>query len=116
MCTGRAMFLSDLSPASRNGRPSLPKIASRTGDEMQMPPGSARGLEPRRDIDPVAVGSGSVMDDVAEIDADPEQHPAVSGNVKIAFGHDLLNGDGALDRPHGARKLRYDPVACDIDD
>src|ERR1700733_10159891 len=37
------MFLSVFSPISLNGRPSLPKIASRTVDEMQMPPGSARG-------------------------------------------------------------------------
>ena len=110
------MFLSDLSPTSRNGRPSLPKIASRTGDEMQMPPGSARGLEPRRDIDPVAVGPGSVMDDVAEIDADAQQHPTLGGNVEVPLGHDLLDRDGAFDRPHRARELRYDPIAGDIDD
>jgi hypothetical protein len=43
MWTGRSMFLSVFSPISRNGRPSLPNIASRTVDEMQMPPGSASG-------------------------------------------------------------------------
>ena len=28
---------------------------------------------------------------------------------------DLLDGDGAFDRPYGARKLRHDAVAGDID-
>jgi hypothetical protein len=56
------------------------------------------------------------MDDVAEIDADAQQHPMPRRNVKVAFRHDLLNGDGAFDRAHGAWELRHDPVAGDVDD
>ena len=56
------------------------------------------------------------MDDVAEIDADAEQHPPLSGNIEVALGHDLLDGDGAFDRAHRARELRHDPVARDVDD
>jgi hypothetical protein len=55
------------------------------------------------------------MDDVAEIDANAEQHPTLGGNVEIALSHNLLNGDGAFDRAHGARELRDDAVAGDID-
>ena len=73
-------------------------------------------LEPRRDIDPVAVSAGSVVDDVAEIDADAQQHPTLRGNVEVALRHDLLDGDGAFDRAHGARELRHDSVACDVYD
>ena len=115
MWTGRAMFLSDFSPMSRKGRPSLPKIASRTVGRNADAAGLRERLEPRRDIDPVAVSAGSVVDDVAEIDADAQQHPPVGGNVEVALGHDLLDGDGAFDRAHRARELRHDAVAGDID-
>jgi hypothetical protein len=54
------------------------------------------------------------MDDVAEIDADAEQHPPFGGNLEIALGHDFLDGDGAFDRAYGARELRHDAVAGDI--
>ena len=73
-------------------------------------------FEPRRDIDPVAIGSGPVVDDVAEIDADAQQHPTLSGNIEVALRHDPLDRDGAFDRAHGARELRHDAVAGDIDD
>ncbi len=56
------------------------------------------------------------MDDVAEIDADAQQHLTLGGNVEIALRHDLLHGDGAFDRAHGAWELRHDPVACDVYD
>ena len=56
------------------------------------------------------------MDDVAEVDADAQQHPPVGGNVEVALGHDLLHGDGAFDCAHGAWELRHNPVARDIDD
>jgi hypothetical protein len=78
--------------------------------------GLSERLEPGRDIDAVAVDAGSVVDDVAEIDADAEQHSVVRGNIEVALGHDLLNGDGAFDRAHGAWELRHDAVARDIDD
>ena len=73
-------------------------------------------LEPRRDIDPVAVSASSVVDDVAKIDADAQQHSPVGGNVEIALSHDLLHGDGAFDRADGARELRHDSVARDVYD
>ena len=55
------------------------------------------------------------MDNVAEIDANADQHPTLGGNLEIALSHDLLDCDGAFDRPHGARKLRHDAVAGYID-
>jgi hypothetical protein len=56
------------------------------------------------------------VEDVAEIDADAQQHPSFSGNVEVALRHDLLDGDGAFDGAHGAWELRHDAVAGDIDD
>src|SRR3984885_2086582 len=73
-------------------------------------------LEPRRDIDPVAVSSRSVVNDVAKVDADAQQHSTIDGNVEIALGDDLLNRDGAFHRAHGARELRHDSIARDVYD
>ena len=61
------MFLSVFSPISLNGRPaSLPKIASRTVERNADAAWLRERLEPRRDDDPVAVSSRSVVNDVAK--------------------------------------------------
>jgi hypothetical protein len=78
--------------------------------------GFGERLEPRRDIDAVAIGARSVVDDVAEIDADADQHPAVRWNIEVALGHNLLDGDGAFDCAHRAGELRHDAVAGNVND
>ncbi len=116
MWTGRSMFLSvflaDI--AQRQAELAEDRVAhvGRNADAA----GLGQRLEPRRDIDPVAKSSRSIVDDVAEIDADAQQHPPLSGNIEVALGHDLLDRDGAFDRAHGARELRDNAVACDVDD
>ena len=58
---------------------------------------------------------GSVVDDVAEVDADAQKHPTLCGNIEVALRHDPLDRDGAFDGAHGAWKLRHDAVAGDMD-
>ena len=54
------------------------------------------------------------MDDVAEIDADAEQHPPFGGNSKLRSAMIFWMAT-AHNRAYGARELRHDAVAGDID-
>src|SRR5262245_37278958 len=44
-------------------------------------------FQPRRDVDAIAVDAGVVVDDVAQIEADTEQHAAGLGDTGVARGH-----------------------------
>ena len=72
-------------------------------------------LEPCRNVDPVAVDPGFVVDHVTQIDADAEQHAAMLGNPVVARRHDGLDLDRALGRVDHARKLGQDAVAGGVD-
>ena len=83
---------------------------------MQIPPGSAIGLEARRDIDPVAEDVVLVDDDVAEIDADAEIDAPLGRHVGVAGGHLALHLDRATNRIDHARELAEQTVARRMDD
>ncbi len=57
--------------------------------------GFGQGLQPRRDVDAVAVEIAAFDDHIADIDADPEYHGLVGGPGLVRLGHLLLQGDGA---------------------
>ena len=77
-------------------------------------------FETRRDIDAVAIdGAIALDDDVAQIDADTEPHPAVVGLVRVEVGEFVLDIETALyrlddtveDRQHAvARGIHHPPV------
>ena len=73
-------------------------------------------LEPRRDVDAVAIDPGLVVDDVTQVDADAEPHAARLGHRLVARRHDGLDLDRALGRVDHARELGQDAVAGGVDD
>jgi hypothetical protein len=78
--------------------------------------GIGQRLQPRRDVDAVTVDPGLVVDDVAQVDTDAKEHPAVLGDVLVPRRHDPLDVDRALRRPDDAGKLGEDAVPRRIDD
>ena len=83
---------------------------------MQIPPGSDKRFQARRDIDAVAEDVVVLDDDVAEIDPDPEPDPAVLGHTGLAIDHRPLQLGGAADRVDDAREFHQHPVAGGLDD
>ena len=71
-------------------------------------------FQTRSDIDPVAVDSGFVMDDIALVDTDPELN--LSRPFDLALPRSRLDCDRAFDGVHDTPKLSEDPVARRIDD
>jgi hypothetical protein len=82
----------------------------------QDPARLGQGLEPRGDVDPVAEDVAALVDDVADVDADPEADALRLGDVLLALGHAALDRDRADDRVNGARELAEDAVAHQLDD
>ena len=72
-------------------------------------------LEPRRDIDAVAIDVVAVDDDVAEIDADPQLDCRFAWR-QYARSDSVLNVDSAFDRVDDARELNQRSVADQLDD
>ena len=73
-------------------------------------------LEPGSDVDPVAIDPRSVVDQIAQIDADPEQHAPVLRHLGIAACHRHLDVGGTFDGGDDARELCKDAVAGGVDD
>jgi hypothetical protein len=84
---------------SSNAKSSLSPIWSRTVPDRQIPPGSA-----------------ILDDDVAQVDANPEDDPLLFWNRGVALGHPTLHGDRAGDRLNDTRELDQDAVARGLDD
>jgi hypothetical protein len=59
----------------------------------------AFGLEPRRDVDCVAVKIGSIWNGVAKVDPDPKADSPIRRLVAIMDGHLLLHLHGTSHRP-----------------
>ena len=76
-----------------------------------MPPGSAETLQPRRDVDPVAVDLLALDHHVAEVDADAKLHPALGGRLRILGLERGLHIDRALDGIDHAGELGQDAIA-----
>ena len=62
-------------------------------------------LEPRRDIDALAVPVRSLDDHFAQIDADAHVDALVLGEALVPFGHAALDVGGAFDRVDDAGEL-----------
>jgi hypothetical protein len=74
------------------------------------------GLQPGGDVDAVAVDPRVVVDDIAEIDADPKAHASVLGHGLIAGGHDSLDLDRAFGGTDDAGKFSEDAITGGVDD
>ena len=94
----------------------MPAASSCTRAATQIPPGSARAFEARRDIDAIAKDVAILDDDVADIDADTKLDAVVGEYTVVAPGHLALHLDGAAQRIHHTAKLDQQPVAGGFDE
>ena len=78
--------------------------------------GLGQSLQPRRDVDAVAEQIAAARHHVAQIEADPEHHLPVLGEVAIAARGHALDRHRAAHRLHRAGELGHDPVAGEIED
>ena len=87
----------------------------RGGARYVDPAGLRQGLDPRRDVDAVAVDVVSIDDDVADIDPDTELDPPFGRAVGSVLGHQLLDFHGAGHGVDGASELDQRAVAHQLD-
>src|SRR5712671_513551 len=80
------------------------------------PPGLGQGLEPCRDIDPIAIDIEPVLHNVAEIDPHAELDAAIRRHVGVSLCHLALHFDGATHRVDDAGKLDEQTVARGLHD
>ena len=74
-------------------------------------------FEPGGDVHPVAVEIAvGLVDDVAEVDADPEAEALGVRDLPLPLHHATLDADGALDGLDGAGELAQRAVAHQLDD
>jgi hypothetical protein len=73
-------------------------------------------LQPRRDVDGVAINVAAVGDHVAEIDPDAKSQAALLGEIEIALGHCALNFASTAHRVDHAGKFRQHAVTGGFDD
>jgi hypothetical protein len=99
------MFLTCCSPKSSKdkGQPVAHVIVNCVGDEY--PSGIGQGLDPRGDVDAVAIEIVALDDYVAEIDANAQLDTTVRRDTGVALGHRLLHRDRAAHRIDDAGKL-----------
>ena len=71
-------------------------------------------LEPRRDVHPFAVDPLALGADVSEVNADPELHLALCGEVGVSTAQNALDLDCALHSVECARELGQEVVAGEI--
>src|SRR6516165_11768074 len=74
-------------------------------------PGLGDALQPRCDIDAVAVNVAVLDNDVTEVPADPEGNPPFVSDPGIAFGHRSLHGNRARDSLDDTCKFRQQAIA-----
>ena len=77
--------------------------------------GRGQPLEPRRDVDAIAVDVVAVDDHVAEVDADPELDAELRLDVGVVLGDAPLDLDRTLDGVDHARELDQGAVARKLD-
>src|SRR5262249_8964766 len=75
-----------------------------------------QGFETGGDVDAIAVDVPTVLDDVAEVDADAELGPPVRRHIGVARGHLALHLDRAADRVDDAHEFDQEAVAHGSDD
>ena len=96
------------------GQPVAHLIMNRIGDEHSA--GIGQSLDPRRDVDAVAIEVVALDDHIAEIDADAHFDAAVPRDTRVPLGHRLLHFDGATHRIDDAGKFHQQPIAGGLDD
>jgi len=78
------------------GQPVAHLVVDRVGDKH--PAGIGQGLDPRRDVDAVAIKIVSLDDHIAEIDADAQFYAALRRDAGVSLGHRALHFDSATHR------------------
>ena len=78
--------------------------------------GLGERLEPRRQIDAVAIEIAALDDHIAEIDADAQEDVLIGGYACVLRLHRLLQVDGAFHGVDDAGELDKDAVAHDLED
>ena len=73
-----------------------------------------QGLQSGRDVHAIAVNFIPFLDDISQVDADAELHPAVLRQFGIAGLQLLLHSYGALDSVHHAAELSQHGVSGGI--
>ena len=96
------------------GQPVAHMFVHGIGDEH--PAGIGQGLDPRGDIDAVAIEVVALDDHVAEIDADAQLDAVVRRDTRVLLRHCLLHRDRAAHRVDDAGKFHQHAVAGGVDD
>jgi hypothetical protein len=78
--------------------------------------GLGQGLQPCGNIDRVTEQITAPDHDIAEMDADAEQHPPFGPQILVLFGDCRLDDERARERFGNARKLREHRVAGSVGD
>src|SRR5262249_9421786 len=78
--------------------------------------GLGQALQPRRNIDSIAVDALALDDDISQVDADTKLHTALHGQRGVPGFELVLDGDGALYRFDHAGKLRQQVVPWGVHD
>ena len=79
-------------------------------------PWSCDGFHADGDVDVVAEQFVLVGHHVAHVDAEPELHGPIGGQVVVALRHQVLHLDGSLDGADDAGKLQQEAVAGVLED
>jgi hypothetical protein len=112
--TGLAMFLSCSSPRSSAAKVELPgKLVVHLGGYAYAA-GIGQRFKPRRYVDAVSKDVGALADDVAEIDADPQDD--LGGGGLVGFRETRLQGQRRVDGGERAGEFHQHPVAHKLHD
>ncbi len=82
---------------------------------MHTPPRLGEALQPRGHVDPGPEESPVLCPDLAQVNADPELHPAVLGQQLVAPAERVLHLHRAVHGPHSARELGQEVVPGEVD-
>jgi len=80
------------------------------------PAGHSDPLEPRGDVDAVAVNVAVLDDHITRVDANAVLNSLVLGRSMVLYRHPLLHSEGAGDRFDNAREFDEDSVAGRFDE
>src|SRR5215469_17088667 len=75
-----------------------------------------KGLQPRRDVHPIAEDILALSNDISEVDPDAELDPPPLRSGRIALSHSPLHLDPAADRIHHTGEFREHSIAGSLDD
>jgi hypothetical protein len=89
-------------------------IVNGVGDKHST--GIGQDLDPRGDVDTVAIEVVALDDHIAEIDADAQLNAALRRDARVPLGHRLLHLERAAHRIDDAGKFHQHTVAGSLDD